>query len=103
MCDFEWRALGDKIIVSPNDPPETSAGGVVLVSTERHSTLFGTVVSVGEGKLLDSGYMVSVGLKIGDTVAYASRAGRDLVVPGGNYIALLTDEVIAVKTEPDAF
>ena len=53
---MKLRPLDDRVVVEPIEAEETTAGGIVLPDTAKEKPQRGTVVSVGPGKLLESGH-----------------------------------------------
>ena len=49
------RPLDDRVVVEPLEAEEKTQGGIVLPDSAKEKPTKGKVVSVGEGKLLDSG------------------------------------------------
>ena len=56
----------------------------------------GTVLAVGPGKRLDSGKVVEVDVKVGETVLYGKYSGTEVSVSGKDYVILRADDVLAV-------
>ena len=60
------KPLDDRILVKQSEAEEKTAGGIVLPDTANEKPQRGTVVSVGPGKLLDSGKRGALSVDIGD-------------------------------------
>ena len=52
------KPLGDRVVVKPKDRDETTKSGIVLPDTATERPQQGEVLSVGPGRLLDSGTRV---------------------------------------------
>ena len=88
--------LGDKIVVKRLDAQEVTAGGIVLPETAKEKPKEGKIISVGPGKVLDSGERSKVQLKKGDRVLFTSYAGTEVEVDGEEYLIMSEDDVLAV-------
>ncbi len=88
--------LGDKIVVKRLEAEEVTAGGIVLPETAKEKPKEGKIVSVGPGKVLDSGERSKVQLKKGDRVLFTSYAGTEVEVDGEEYLIMSEDDVLAV-------
>src|SRR5574338_481590 len=55
MAKTKLRPLDDRVVVQPVEAEERTAGGIVLPDAAREKPQRGTVISVGPGKLLESG------------------------------------------------
>ena len=49
------QPLGDRVVIEREESEERTAGGIVLPDSAKDKPARGTVVSVGDGKLLDDG------------------------------------------------
>jgi chaperonin GroES len=88
--------LGDKIVVKRLDAQEVTAGGIVLPETAKEKPKEGKIISVGPGKVLDSGERSKVQLKKGDRVLFTSYAGTEVEIDGEEYLIMSEDDVLAV-------
>ena len=64
--------LNDKIVVQRLEAEEKTAGGIVLPDTAKEKPKQGKVLSVGDGKLTDSGKRIALQVKEGDRVLFTS-------------------------------
>ena len=51
------RPLGDKVLVQRLEAEAVTAGGIVLPDSAKEKPQRGTIISVGDGKLLDEGFL----------------------------------------------
>ena len=57
------RPLEDRVVIQQIEAEEKTAGGIVLPDTAKEKPQRGKVLSVGPGKLLDSGERAAIGVK----------------------------------------
>jgi chaperonin GroES len=88
--------LNDKIVVKRLEAEEKTAGGIVLPDSAKEKPKQGTVQSVGDGKLLDSGKRAAFQVKVGDRVLFTSYGGSEVTVDGEELIVLTEDEILGV-------
>ena len=62
------KPLSDRIVVRAEEAEETTASGIILPDTAKEKPQIGIVVSVGPGKLSDSGDLIKMTLKKNDKV-----------------------------------
>ncbi|MFA6426189.1 MAG: co-chaperone GroES, partial [Phycisphaerae bacterium] len=67
---MKLRPLDDRIVVKPQDAETKTAGGIVLPDSAKEKPLAGKVISVGPGRMLDSGKRAEVAVKKGETVLF---------------------------------
>jgi chaperonin GroES len=90
------RPINDKLVIKRLEAEEKTKGGIVLPDTAKEKPREGRVVSVGEGKLLDTGKRVKLQVKENDRVIFSSYAGTEVKVGGEDYLILEEGDVLAV-------
>jgi chaperonin GroES len=71
------QPLGDRVVVEREESEERTAGGILLPDTAKDKPARGTVLSVGDGRLLDDGKRAPFQVKPGDRVVFSSYAGDE--------------------------
>jgi len=90
------RPLGDKVLVKRLEADEKTAGGIVLPDTAKEKPKRGRVLSVGDGKLLDSGERKPLQVKKGDQVLFTSYAGTEIKIDGEEMLIMDESDILAV-------
>lgn len=88
--------LNDKIVVKRLEAESTTAGGIVLPDSAKEKPKQGRVVSLGDGKLLDSGKRAAFQVKEGDRVLFTSYAGNEVKIGNEEYLIMTEDDILAV-------
>ena len=88
--------LNDKIVVQRLEADEKTAGGIILPDTAKEKPKQGKVLSLGDGKLLDSGKRAKFQVREGDRVLFTSYGGQEVTVDGEEYLILTEDDILAV-------
>jgi chaperonin GroES len=88
--------LNDKIVVKRVEAEEKTPGGIVLPDTAKEKPKQGKVLSVGDGKLLESGKRASFQVKEGDRVLFSAYAGNEVNVDGEEYLIMSEDDILAI-------
>ncbi|MGL4421218.1 MAG: co-chaperone GroES [Gemmataceae bacterium] len=88
--------LNDKIVVQRQEAEDKSAGGIILPDNAKEKPKQGKILSLGEGKLLDSGKRAAFQVKVGDKILFTSYAGTEVTVDGKEYLVMTEDDVLAV-------
>lgn len=96
MARVSIRPLGEKVLVKRLEAEERTAGGIVLPDTAKEKPKRGTVLSVGEGRLLDTGEREPLQVKAGDDVLFTSYAGTEVKVDGEEMIIMDESDILAV-------
>jgi chaperonin GroES len=90
------RPLGEKVLIQRLEAEETTSGGIVLPDTAKEKPRKGTVLAVGDGRMLDDGTRAEFQVKVGDTVLFASYAGTDIKVDGEEMMLMDESDILAV-------
>ena len=81
MAKVSIRPLGDKVLVK---------------RLEAEMPKRGTIVSVGDGRLLDTGKRQPLQVKAGDQVLFTSYAGTEVKVSGEEMLIMDESDILAV-------
>jgi chaperonin GroES len=95
MKNVKLRPLDDRVVVEPREAEETTAGGIVLPDTAKEKPQRGKVVSVGPGKLLESGSRGSLSVSVGDEVIYGKYSGTEIELDGREVKILRETDILA--------
>jgi len=90
------KPLNDHILVRPAEAEAVTAGGIILPDSAREKPAQGTVVALGEGKLLDDGERATFQVKAGDKVIYSKYAGHDINIDGDEFKVIQETDVYAI-------
>jgi chaperonin GroES len=90
------KPLGDRIIVKATTAEEVTKGGIVLPDTAKEKPQEGQVVAVGPGRVLDSGKVAAMDVKVGDKVVYSKYGGTEIKLNGDEFVVLRQDDVLGI-------
>ncbi len=93
---IKLQPLGDRLVVEREEAEEVTAGGIVLPDAAKDKPARGTVVSVGDGRLLDDGSRSAIQLNVGDRVLFSSYAGEQFKLGDRELLLMREDDVLAV-------
>ena len=90
------RPLGDRVVVRPLAREEVTKSGIVLPDTAKEKPQQGEVLSVGPGRVLDSGDRQAMDLKTGDRVLFAKYSGTEFKHEDDELLILRESDVLAI-------
>jgi chaperonin GroES len=90
------RPLHDRVVVKRTEEERTSPGGIVIPDTAAEKPIRGEVIAVGNGKILDSGDIRALDLKVGDNILFGKYSGTEVKVNGEDLLVMREDDVMAV-------
>ncbi|MEY4191683.1 MAG: co-chaperone GroES [Planctomycetota bacterium] len=90
------KPLNDKIVVKRLEADDKTAGGILLPDSAKEKPKQGKVLSLGEGRVLDTGKRASFQVKEGDKVLFSSYAGSEIQIDGQEYLIMTEDDILAI-------
>ena len=90
------RPLHDRMVVRRIEEKETAKGGIIIPDTAKEKPQEGSVLAVGNGKILENGTKVAMDVKVGDKILFGKYSGTDIKVDGEEVLILREDEVLAI-------
>ena len=90
------RPLHDRVVVKRLEEERTTPGGIVIPDSATEKPAQGEVVAIGTGKLLDSGEVRTLAVKIGDKVLFAKYSGTEVKLDGQELLVMREDDIMAI-------
>ncbi|MBM4053551.1 MAG: co-chaperone GroES [Planctomycetes bacterium] len=90
------KPLGEKILIKRLEAETKTAGGILLPETAKEKPKKGTIVALGDGKLLENGGRAKFQVKTGDTVLFSSYGGTEVKIDDEEYLLMSEDDILAV-------
>ena len=90
------RPLHDRVIIRRMEEEKTSPGGIVIPDSATEKPVKGEVVAVGNGKILDSGEVRPLDVKVGDTILFGKYSGTEVSVDGEVLLVMREDDITAI-------
>ena len=93
---IQLQPLGDRIVVEREATEDLTAGGIYLPENAKDKPQRGTVISIGNGKLLADGSRAPLQVKIGDKVIFTSYGPDEIKIGTDEFLLMREDDVLAV-------
>ena len=90
------RPLHDRVIVKREEEEKKSQGGIIIPDTAAEKPVFGKVVAVGKGKILENGEIRPLDLKVGDKILFGKYSGTEVKMDGDELVVMREEDVMAV-------
>jgi chaperonin GroES len=90
------RPLHDRVILKRMEEETTSAGGIVIPDSAAEKPMRGKVIAIGNGKRLESGDVVALDVKVGDTVLFGKYSGTEVKVNGEDLLVMREEDIMGV-------
>jgi chaperonin GroES len=93
------RPLHDRVIVKREDQESKSAGGIVLTGSAAEKSTRGSVIAVGNGRVLENGEVKALDVKVGDTVIFNDGYGVKTEKLDGEEVLIMSESDILAIVE----
>ena len=87
-----FQLLDDKVLVSGIEVEEIA--GILKPSSYEHKPELGLVITVGEGRMLESGQRVPMRLKKGDVVLFNKYSSEEYNLDGQFYYIVRAEDIV---------
>lgn len=93
------RPLHDRVIIKREEVEAKSAGGIVLTGSAAEKSTRGTVLAVGNGRILDNGTLHKLEVKVGDKVIFNEGYNTKVEKLDGEEVLILSEHDILAIVE----
>ncbi len=90
------QPLGDRVVIEREESETKTAGGILLPESAKNKPARGTVISVGDGRLLDDGRRNKIQVKPGDRVVFTNYAGENFKINDQELVLMREEDILAV-------
>lgn len=88
------QPIDDRVVIKIASSEERSAGGIILPDNAKEKPQKGTIVAIGNGKLLENGKRTTMSVKIGDVVLFGKYTGNDVKIDGAEHKIMRENEIL---------
>ena len=88
--------LHDRVLVRPSKPEEVTSGGIIIPDTAKEKPMQGEIIAAGPGKASEDGKLVTLQVKVGDSVLYGKYSGTEVSVNGEDLLIMRESDIFAV-------
>ena len=92
------KPLHDRVLIEPMEAKESIKGGIIIPDSAKEKPQEGTVIAVGDGKVLDDGSKRAMSVKKGDKVIYSKYAGTEIKIDDKDCLLMREDDILGVIT-----
>ncbi|MBL1432458.1 MAG: co-chaperone GroES [Gammaproteobacteria bacterium] len=90
------RPLHDRVLVRRSEEELKSAGGIVIPGNAAEKPSQGEVLAIGKGKILESGDVRAMDVKVGDKVLFGKYSGNEVKVDGEELLVMKEEDIMGV-------
>ena len=93
---MNFRPLHDRVVVRRIEADEKTAGGIIIPDTAKEKPSQGEVIAVGPGGRDESGKLIPIDIKAGDTVLFGKWSGTEVKIDGEDLLIIKESDVLGV-------
>ena len=90
------RPLHDRVVVRRMEEERKSAGGILIPDNAAEKPVQGEVVATGNGKILESGEVRPLDVKVGDKVLFGKYSGTEVKISGEEVLVMREEDIMGV-------
>ena len=90
------RPLHDRVIVKRLEEERKTASGIVIPDAAAEKPDQGQILAVGKGKILESGEIRALEVKVGDRVLFGKYSGQTVKVDGEELLVMREEDIMGV-------
>jgi len=90
------RPLYDRLLVKRIAEQQKTKGGIIIPDSAQEKPAEGTVVAVGNGKLLTDGSLRRIEVKKGDRILFGKFSGTEVNIEGEEHLILREEDILGV-------
>jgi chaperonin GroES len=68
----------------------------VIPDTATEKPIFGKVVAVGKGKILENGEIRALDVKVGDKILFGKYSGTEVKMDGDELVVMREEDIMAI-------
>jgi chaperonin GroES len=93
---MKFRPLHDRVVVKRVEEDTKSKGGIIIPDTAQEKPMQGTVIAVGAGARDESGKIVPLDVKAGETVLFGKWSGTEVKIDGEDLLIMKESDIMGV-------
>src|SRR5664280_2552570 len=94
MAKTKFRPLHDRIVVRRITAEEKTKGGIIIPDSAQEKPSQGEIVAVGPGGRDESGKLIPIDLKVGNTVLFGKWSGTEVKIDGQDLLIMKESDIM---------
>ena len=93
---MKFRPLHDRVVVKRVEEDTKTKGGIIIPETAQEKLMQGKIIAVGPGARDESGKLVPLDVKSGDTVLFGKWSGTEVKIDGEELLIMKESDIMGV-------
>ena len=95
---MNFKPLHDRVLVRRVQSDEKTAGGIIIPDTAQEKPMEGKVLEVGSGARDESGKLVPLDVKRGDSILFGKWSGTEVKMNGEELLIMKESDIMGIIT-----
>ena len=96
MAKIKFRPLHDRVVVKRGEAEQKTAGGIIIPDSAREKPQQGEVIATGPGGRDETGKLIPIDVKTGDTVLFGKWSGTEVKIEGEDFLIMKEADIMGV-------
>ena len=93
---MQFRPLHDRVVVKRVEEDTKTKGGIIIPETAQEKPMQGKIIAVGPGARDESGKLVPLDVKKGDTVLFGKWSGTEVKIDGDELLIMKESDIMGI-------
>ena len=93
---MKFRPLHDRVVIRRAEGDIKSKGGIIIPDTAKEKPQEGEVIAVGPGSRDESGKLMPLDVKAGDTVLFGKWSGTEVKIDGEDLLIMKETDIMGI-------
>ena len=99
---MKFRPLHDRVVIRRVEGDMKSKGGIIIPDTAKEKPQEGEVIAVGPGSRDESGKLIPLDVKAGDTVLFGKWSGTEVKIDGEDLLIMKEADIMGIVEKTKA-
>jgi chaperonin GroES len=99
---MKFRPLHDRVVIRRAESDLKSKGGIIIPDTAQEKPQEGEVIAVGPGSRDESGKLIPLDVKAGDSVLFGKWSGTEVKIDGEDLLILKESDIMGIVEKAEA-
>ena len=93
---MKFRPLHDRVVVKRVEEDTKTKGGIIIPDTAQEKPMQGKIIAVGPGARDESGKIVPLDVKKGDTILFGKWSGTEVKIDGTELLIMKESDIMGI-------
>src|SRR4030095_15734916 len=99
---MKFRPLHDRVVIRRAEGDLKSKGGIIIPDTAKEKPQEGEGIAAGPGSRDESGKLIPLDVKAGDTVLFGKWSGTEVKIDGEDLLIMKEADIMGIVEETEA-